>query len=55
MALTQLEWARMLLARGVPRDVARGEAMLTSARDTAQHYGFAAVARRAQEELAALI
>jgi class 3 adenylate cyclase len=54
IALTQLEWARMLLARRASGDLARAESMLRSARDLAQQYGFAAVERRTGEELSAL-
>ena len=51
IALTQLEWGRMLLARRAPGDLARAEQMLHSALDLAQKYGFAAVERRAGEAL----
>jgi len=53
-ALTQLEWGRMLLARGAQGDRARAQTMLTSARDTAGRYGFAALGRRSGEALSAL-
>jgi len=54
VALTKLEWGGMLLARRAGDDLAHAEEMLTSARDSAQGYGFAAVERRAGEALATL-
>ena len=54
ISLTKLEWARMLVARRREGDLSRAEEMLSSARDTAKSYGFAAVESRAVEALATL-
>jgi hypothetical protein len=50
-ALTQLEWARMLLIRRTPDDVARAETMLHDSKVLAERHGFAGVEKRAREEL----
>jgi class 3 adenylate cyclase/tetratricopeptide (TPR) repeat protein len=54
IAETKLEWGRMLLVRRAEGDLPRAKEMLTSARDKAQSYGFAAIERRASEALSAL-
>lgn len=54
VALTKLEWGRMLLARLAEGDLERAEEMLTSALHAAQSYGFGTVERRAEEALATL-
>lgn len=53
-ALTELEWGRTLLLGKGPREAGRAAAMLASARDTAERYGFRTVARRATEDLSTL-
>ena len=50
-ALTQLEWARMLLIRRTPDDLASAKTMLHDSKVLAERHGFAGVERRAREEL----
>jgi DNA-binding SARP family transcriptional activator len=52
IALTELEWGRMLLLQGATRDHERAEPMLRSARDLACQHGYRAVEERAVKELA---
>ena len=54
VAMTELEWGRMLLVRRAAGDLTRARTMLSSARGTAQRYGFAGLERRVGEELATL-
>jgi class 3 adenylate cyclase/tetratricopeptide (TPR) repeat protein len=54
IAEAKLDLGRMLLNRRAEGDMRRAEQMLTSARDTAQSYGFAALEQRAVETLTAL-
>ena len=49
IARTQLEHARMLLARSRPDDTSRATAFLDQVETTAAQYGFAALARHASD------
>jgi hypothetical protein len=53
LARTRLEWARMLLARGEPRDGERAHHLLRQALATARDMGLANIERRAVELLGA--
>ena len=53
-ARTQLDWGRMLAARGGPGAFDRGRAMLTDARRTAVTHGYAGIERLAVAELSNL-
>ncbi len=46
-AVTQLQWGRMLSARGGPGDLERARDLLARANDTAARRGYASIARRA--------
>jgi len=51
IALTQLEWARMLLIRRASGDLVRAKTMLHDAKDLAEMHGFAGVEKRVRGEL----
>jgi len=51
IAMTDLEWGRMLLSRREPDDPARAETTLRSALALAHRYGYAALEARAREGL----
>jgi tetratricopeptide (TPR) repeat protein len=51
IARTELGWGKMLLERSEPGDAERGSALIERARDRAEQYGCAAVARAATELL----
>jgi hypothetical protein len=53
-AMTELEWGRTLLLGKGRGEAGQAAAMLASARETAERYGFSAVARRATEHLSTL-
>ena len=54
VALTELEWGRMLMARGGDGDQARAHSMVRVARDRADQYGFGAVSTGARQSLSTM-
>jgi DNA-binding SARP family transcriptional activator/class 3 adenylate cyclase len=50
-ARTELEWARMLVARGRQGDRARAAQLLQQARDASMKYGYGGIIRRSDAEL----
>jgi tetratricopeptide (TPR) repeat protein len=54
-ARTQLEWGRMLIARGMPGDLDRARTLLEQARSLATDHGYVVVEARATSDLSDLI
>jgi hypothetical protein len=50
-AVTNLQWGRMLSARGGPGDLERARQLLTQAHESAVGRGYAGIARRAASAL----